>query len=255
MTSRRSRRRQERAERQRNVLLLIGLGEFIVAVLAVVLFLALRNTGPTPAASSDRLPRANRVSATGLDPTAGKDICALFPKRTGTETQPPALVIDTSKDYSSWIVTDKGTVALDLFANIAPQTVNSFMFLACSGFYDGLTFHRVLPNFMAQGGDPTGTGMGGPGYTIPDEFGLSDLTFDKPGLLSMARTNQPNSAGSQFFITTAPAHQLDGSFTIFGQVASGQEVVNSLTLRDPEANPNAPPGDKMQQVIVRQMGQ
>ena len=116
--------------------------------------------------------------------------------------------------------------------DLAPQTVNSFVFLARAGFFNGVTWHRVLQNFMAQGGDPTGTGSGGPGYTVPDEF-TDKVKFDKPGILAMANTGQPNSGGSQFFVTTAPADYLDGKYTIFGEVTQGQDIVNGIPLRDP----------------------
>lgn len=165
---------------------------------------------------------------------------------------PPPMVIDPDKDYGAWIVTEKGTIALDLFADLAPETVNNLAYLACSGYYDGVTFHRVLPGFMAQAGDPTGTGVGGPGYTINDEFFGSGLRFDREGLLSMAHTSQPNSAGSQFFITLGPAPHLDGAFTIFGEVVSGMEVVKAITPRDPERNPTGP-GDVMETVVVQEL--
>ena len=246
MSSRRERKiRQRRADaQQRNIIIVIG--AVIVAVAAVVFIL--RSTAQA------RLPRQNRVSAATLNKGDGTDVCAKFPPRTGSETQPPPLTIDPSKDYAAWIVTAKGDIAVDLFANIAPQTVNSFMFLACTGFYDNVTFHRVVPGFVAQGGDPKGDGTGGPGYTIPDEFSRSDLKFDAPGWVSMAHTPAPDSAGSQFFITYAPAPNLDGSFTIFGQVVKGMDVVQLITPRDPSQGGRLPPGDKMQTIIVREVG-
>ncbi len=244
MTTSRARRRQRRNEQQLRLVIIIG-GALILIVAGI--FIALRVATP----DYGRLPRANRVSAANLEPGAGKDICALFPKRTGTETQRPALVIDRGKDYAAWLQTRNGVVAIDLFANIAPETVNNFMYLACNKFYDGLTFHRVIPSFMAQGGDPKGDGTGGPGYTIPDEFGTSDLTFDQPGLVSMAHTNAPNSAGSQFFITYGPTPNLNGSFTIFGQVVKGMEVVQVITPHDP-LFPTVR-GDTIVSIIVRQV--
>jgi cyclophilin family peptidyl-prolyl cis-trans isomerase/predicted DsbA family dithiol-disulfide isomerase len=164
----------------------------------------------------------------------------------------PEMVIDPSKDYSAWIVTEKGTVAVDLFADLTPETVNNFAYLACVGFYDGVTFHRVLPGFVAQAGDPTGTGVGGPGYTISDEYQNSALTFDREGWLSMAHTSEPNSAGSQFFITFGPAPNLDGSFTIFGQVVKGMDVVKAISPRDPDQPTEPPPGDSIETIVVRQ---
>jgi|GEM_PF-1814117 len=165
----------------------------------------------------------------------------------------PEMVIDPGKDYSAWIVTEKGTIAIDLFADLAPETVNNFAYLACVGYYDDVTFHRVLPGFVAQAGDPTGTGLGGPNYTISDEYANSALTFDREGWLSMAHTTAPNSAGSQFFITYGPAPNLNGSFTIFGQVVKGMDVAKNLTPRDPDtATSEPPPGDSIETIVVRQ---
>jgi cyclophilin family peptidyl-prolyl cis-trans isomerase len=164
----------------------------------------------------------------------------------------PPLVIDPEKSYNAWIVAAKGDIALDLFPEIAPQTVNNFVYLACVGYYDNVTFHRVIPDFVAQAGDPTGTGVGGPGYTLVDEA-PDVFPFDRAGWLSMARANQPDSARGQFFITLAPATHLDGKgFTIFGEVVGGWDVVESLTPRDPQRNPLAPPGDAILTVIVRE---
>lgn len=149
----------------------------------------------------------------------------------------PQQVIDPAKDYTATItLEDGGQIVIDLFPDKAPITVNNFVFLACQGFYDGVTFHRVIPGFMAQGGDPTGTGTGGPGYNIQDEHN-NGLVFDRPGLISMAHTSQANSAGSQFFITYSAeqtAH-LSGQFTIFGEVTEGMAVVESIAPRDPAA--------------------
>jgi peptidylprolyl isomerase len=240
--------REQAAQKQQRTLIIAG-GVILVLVL---IFAVIQISSNQPGA---RLPRASRVSAAGLNKGDGADICSRFPGYTGAETQPPALVVDKNKDYAAWIVTDKGEIAIDLYAEVAPQTVNNFMFLACNHFYDGLTFHRVLPGFMAQGGDPKGDGTGGPPYTIPDEFKLSDLKFDKAGQLSMAHTSAPDSAGSQFFITYAAATQLNGAFTVFGQVVKGMEFVQAITPRDP-SNPSDASiiPDKMTTIIVRQVG-
>ena len=246
MTTRRSQRRQERRERDMRVTVIVG-GALILALAGA--FIALR---PPPQEDYGRVPRANRVTAANMKPTDGTNICDQFPARTGLETSPPKMVIDRGKDYSAWIDVGFGTIVVDLYANIAPQTVNNFMWLACSDFYSGLGFHRVIPGFMAQGGDPNGDGTGGPGYTIPDEFALSDLKFDKEGLLSMAHTQAPNSAGSQFFITYGPADHLDNSFTIFGEVVSGMEVVQALAPRDPQLPSRTPP-DRIANIVVRQV--
>ena len=151
-----------------------------------------------------------------------------------TYSAPPPMVIDVDKQYTATIETEKGSIVLELFAADAPKTVNNFVFLAREGFYDGTTFHRVIPGFMVQGGDPTGTGTGGPGYTFEDEFSQRSHTA---GTLSMANSG-PNTNGSQFFITYAPQPHLDGKHTVFGQVIEGTDVLADLTPRDPNANPS-----------------
>jgi len=143
---------------------------------------------------------------------------------------PPDMQIDTTKAYSCSIETDKGTIEVDLFADAAPKTVNNFVFLAREGFYDGITFHRVLPNFMVQGGDPTGSGMGGPGYRFEDEFDGNPNSHEI-GSLSMANSG-PGTNGSQFFICHGPQSHLDGKHTVFGKVASGQDVVDAIVQGD-----------------------
>ena len=160
-----------------------------------------------------------------------------------TWSAPPAMTIDPSKHYTATIVTEKGDIVIELYPAEAPVTVNSFVFLARQGFYDGVTWHRVLPGFVAQTGDPTGTGSGGPGYTFKDEISPK-LNLDAPGIVAMANSG-PNSNGSQFFITYTPQPGLDGSYTVFGKVIAGMDVVNKLTPRNPEKNPNAPPGDRI----------
>ena len=145
---------------------------------------------------------------------------------------PPKIVIDPAVRYSAVLHTGKGDIHLNLFADKAPRTVNNFVFLARQGFYDGTIFHRVISNFMVQGGDPTGTGMGGPGYTFQDEFN-PDLRHDKPGILSMANAGA-NTNGSQFFITHVPTPWLDDKHTVFGEVTDGLEVVLSIPDRDPQ---------------------
>jgi len=162
---------------------------------------------------------------------------------------PPAMAIDPAKSYVAVLETDKGTIRIKLLPDIAPQTVNSFVFLAREGYFNGVTFHRVITGFMAQGGDPTGTGYGGPGYNLPDEF--SDRPIDK-GVVAMANTGQPNSGGSQFFITYVRRADLDGKYTVFGEVIEGMDVAEKLTPRNPAQNPNAPPGDRMIKVTIEE---
>jgi cyclophilin family peptidyl-prolyl cis-trans isomerase len=158
----------------------------------------------------------------------------------------PAMQIDVNKRYTAHIQTEKGTIDLELLPQAAPITVNNFVFLARQGFYDGVTFHRVLANFMAQAGDPTGTGSGGPGYFIPNENDAA--VFDKAGVVAMANSGRDRN-GSQFFITFSPQPGLNGDYTIFGQVTGGMDVVQAITLRDPDTNPPQP-GDKIVTVTI-----
>ena len=161
-------------------------------------------------------------------------------------TSPPEMKLESNKKYSAIIHTDLGDIAIDLFAEETPKTVNNFVFLASQSFYDGTIFHRVISDFMVQGGDPTGTGMGGPGYKFADEFSRS-LKHDKPGILSMANAG-PNTNGSQFFITHVPTPWLDNRHSVFGQVASGMDVVLSIPPRDPSRPGN--PGVKIQSIEI-----
>lgn len=143
---------------------------------------------------------------------------------------PPAITIDTSKKYSATLDTSRGEIVCDLFPDAAPKTVNNFVFLAREGFYDGTVFHRVISDFMVQGGDPTGTGRGGPGYRFEDET-KGNPHKHQVGSLSMANAG-PNTNGSQFFITHVVTNWLDGKHTVFGQVRNGQDVVNSIRQGD-----------------------
>jgi peptidylprolyl isomerase len=145
-----------------------------------------------------------------------------------TYTAPPPMTIDVSKNYTATIETDKGNIVIQLLPKVAPQTVNSFVFLSREGFYDGLTFHRV-EDWVVQGGDPLGNGTGGPGYNLPAEF---NPTAHITGTVAMARTSDPNSAGSQFYITKVVASWLDNQYTVFGQVVTGMDVVNQITIGD-----------------------
>ena len=154
----------------------------------------------------------------------------------------PAMQLDKNKQYTATVKTDQGDIVVKLYADKAPIAVNSFVFLAKNGWYDGVTFHRVLPDFVAQAGDPTGLGLGGPGYEFGNE--VTGLKFDKEGLLAMANAG-PNTNGSQFFITYGPTPQLDAAdptkeanYTIFGEVISGMDVARKLTPRDPTQDPD-----------------
>jgi cyclophilin family peptidyl-prolyl cis-trans isomerase len=143
----------------------------------------------------------------------------------------PEVTIDPKKKYTATLKTSKGDVVIELFADKTPITVNNFVFLAREGFYNGTTFHRVIADFMVQGGDPTGTGRGGPGYRFKDEI-RTDLKHTGPGILSMANAG-PGTNGSQFFITHVATPWLDGKHTVFGKVVTGMDVVNSIPERDP----------------------
>jgi cyclophilin family peptidyl-prolyl cis-trans isomerase len=146
-------------------------------------------------------------------------------------TTPPEMEIDSSKNYTAILDTDNGEMTIELFADKTPNTVNNFVFLARQGFYDGTIFHRIIADFMVQGGDPEGTGRGGPGYRFEDEF-HEDLKHDRRGILSMANAG-PNTNGSQFFITHVPTPWLDNKHSVFGQLVSGEEVLMSIPERDP----------------------
>ncbi|MBG0783552.1 MAG: peptidylprolyl isomerase [Anaerolineaceae bacterium] len=145
--------------------------------------------------------------------------------------KPPEMQIDLKKDYKVILHTEKGDIKINLFEKQVPNTVNNFVFLSKEGYYDGTIFHRVILNFMAQGGDPTETGAGGPGYKFKDEF-TPELRHNKPGILSMANAG-PNTNGSQFFITHVPTPWLDGKHSVFGEVEDGMDVLFSIPPRDP----------------------
>ena len=147
-------------------------------------------------------------------------------------SSPPKMTIDEQNEYTAVIETDLGNIVLRLFANESPITVNNFVFLAQEGYYDGVMFHRVIHDFMVQGGDPTGTGSGGPGYMFGDEVN-NGLKFDKPGLLAMANAG-PGTNGSQFFITHVPTPHLTGNHTIFGEVIEGMDTVFAIPERNPQ---------------------
>jgi cyclophilin family peptidyl-prolyl cis-trans isomerase len=215
-------RRQVKPARKFDVRIIAG--ALIVVVAAAVIYLI--TTSQKPAAQTGQMPVL-----------------------VGTKqySSAPPMLIDTHKQYTATVTMAKGgQFVIQLYADKAPITVNSFVFLARQGYFDGVTFHRVLQGFMAQGGDPTGTGTGGPGYEFVNEN--SDLTFDKAGVVAMANAGL-NTNGSQFFITFGPEPQLNGSYTIFGQVISGMDVVNNIRLRDPQQNPDYP-GDAMQSVTI-----
>ncbi|KAF0107144.1 MAG: ppiB [Anaerolineaceae bacterium] len=190
---------------------------------------------------------AGREPAANLPPipTAGGPT----PMLVGTQqysSAPPFLIDVDIKYFATFKMAKGGEFVIQLYPEQAPVTVNSFVFLARQGYYDGVTFHRVIDGFMAQAGDPTGTGMGDPGYKFVDE--ANDLVFDKAGIVAMANSG-PDTNGSQFFITYDATEWLNGKHTIFGQVISGMDVVNGITRRDPSQNPTTP-GDVIESITI-----
>ena len=229
MTTKREAYRMERRRRQtrRKVLtgIAIGVGVLIVAgiIWTVIASQPPKTTGTSAAATGSCTPSTLQFASA------------------------PAMQIDVKKQYfATFKMAKGGEFVIQLFPDKAPITVNSFVFLANKGYYNCVTFHRVLEGFMAQGGDPTGTGNGGPGYSFVNE--QNDLLFDKAGVVAMANAG-PDTNGSQFFIMFGPGSLSESDYTIFGQVTSGMDVVNSLTRRDPQQNPNFP-GDTIESVTI-----
>jgi peptidylprolyl isomerase len=191
------------------------------------------------AAGSGDAPVPTSTASSGVDPLA--------PTPLRQYKSAPPMTIDKQKTYTATFKMAKGgEFVVQLYPDKAPITVNSFVFLARNRFFDGLTFHRVLDGFMAQGGDPSGTGGGGPGYEFVNED--SDLQFDKAGVLAMANAGRDTN-GSQFFITFGATPNLNGGYTIFGQVTSGMDVVNAIKRRDPNSRPNFS-GDVISSVTI-----
>jgi peptidylprolyl isomerase len=217
----------------------VPLRPVVTMAVAILAMAAVAACGSKNSASSATPPKGTPAAALRSTPVASTS--------DRTFSKAPAFTIDPNKGYVADIKTEKGDIIIELNAKAAPFTVNNFLFLAQQHFYDGLTFHRVVPSFVAQGGDPKGDGSGGPGYTIPDE--KSPLLHDT-GAVAMAKTSAPNSAGSQFYITMAPQPALDGKYTVFGQVTSGMDVVNQLTPRDPASATT--PGDKIVSITISQ---
>lgn len=162
---------------------------------------------------------------------------------------PPEMALAPGAEYYATFHTEKGDIRARLFAEEAPATVNSFVFLARDGYFDGTTFHRVIKGFIVQGGDPTGTGTGGPGYRIPDEFD-ADLRHDRPGILSMANAG-PGTGGSQFFITYAATPHLDDRHAVFGEVVEGMDTLDAIRERDPQRDRE--PGDRIESMEIEEV--
>jgi cyclophilin family peptidyl-prolyl cis-trans isomerase len=253
-----SAQRQREAQSERDWTLWLWVGGIAAVALVVggILWFTVgpgRSTSPEPAAPAEE-------SSTGSAPMPADPA-----ERNNMYSAPPAMQIDPEKTYVATLETEKGDIVVELFAEQVPNTVNNFVFLAREGFYDNTTFHRVLEGFMAQAGDPTGTGAGGPGYRFADEF-HPDLKHDLPGILSMANSGA-NTNGSQFFITYLPTPWLDAYDTsgnlkdcqqpgvschaVFGRVTEGMDVLESLTLRDSSQNPSFP-GDLIQTIRIEE---
>lgn len=221
----------------------------VAVIILAILFIAwlIISAGMVPDVGDDAIPPITSLPSEGMTPDVGDD--SIPPITSRSYEAPPAMSIDVSKQYFATVKMAKGgEFVLQLFPDKAPLAVNNFVFLAREGYYNGTTFHRVLLDFMAQGGDPTGTGTGDPGYRFEDE--PNDLSFDKPGLLAMANSG-PDTNGSQFFITYAPSPWLDGKHTIFGQVTEGMDAVNDLRPRDPQQLPDYP-GDAIETVTIEE---
>jgi len=205
------------------------LAMFIVAIALVACILETPSPAPTiippTAAVAPTLPVQSGTAIAGQPVKQFVDVGGV---RIAQYSNVPPVSIDPAAQYTAVIRTNLGNMDIQFFAAQAPVTVNNFIFLANDGFYDGVIFHRVIPSFMIQGGDPLGRGTGGPGYRFQDEF-VPSLTFDQPGKLAMANSG-PGTNGSQFFVTTAPTPHLNNAHTIFGQITQGQDVADAISL-------------------------
>lgn len=257
-------------QRRQRLFYAIGIVVLVVSLGAVFFGGGLGTAGPTPTvpeATAEAGDDTSEAAAEGSDEGAGDSADATGTPDDATETAestedgeqrdgrtysaPPPMTIDPEGSYEAVIRTEKGNVRIRLLPADAPGYVNNFVFLARDGFYDGITFHRVIPGFVAQAGDPTGTGFSSSGYDLVEE--LNDLPFDE-GVLSMAKGGNSVS-GSQFFITLAPTPHLEPSgFTVFGRVIGGLDVLRALTPRDPQA-PGQPPGDRILGIDIIEGGE
>ena len=213
---------------------------FVIGLIALVLSLVacqLPEEATTPTPIPDVIPTP-RIADTPTPPVIGTPTPESVESAAGRQVRQyanaPEMTIDQDAEYTADIQTNQGTISVELLAEDAPITVNNFVFLARQGFYDRVVFHRVIPNFMIQGGDPTGTGFGGPGYNFQDEI-VPSLIFDSAGILAMANAG-PGTNGSQFFITVAPTPNLTGKHTIFGRVIAGQEIADVISIARTDRN-------------------
>ena len=251
-------KRKKQRQRVRNIIIVAVVAVAIVAVA----FIVSSNNNSNKAASKTAASSTSTTSASHAadvklqaqaDAAAVKAGCPASTKtRVNTQSYPsaPAMTIDTSKTYTATVATTTGTFVITLDAKSAPQTVNNFVFLAQKGYYHCVIFHRVIPQFMDQTGDPTGTGTGGPGYTIPDENPpkAANAAQQYPlGSVAMANTGQPNSGGSQWFVVAGPeGESLPNSYALFGQVTSGQNVVETI---NEQGSPQGVPPDVTQRIL------
>jgi peptidylprolyl isomerase len=242
------------------LVLLLGVSVGLVLLVAIIGMIVMmlgtgavaqpaHQTTTAPITPSAALVASTAVAANPTPAPASEVTSPALPTATThTYRAAPPMTINRAHRYTATITTPRGVIVITLLPDIAPQTVNNFVFLARQNFYNGLTWHRVIPGFIAQGGDPTGDGSGGPGYAIPAEF-TDKIRYDTPGILAMARAAaDPNSAGSQFFITTAPAPTLNSLYTIFGRVIAGQDIVDGIPLRDP--NSATTPGETILGITI-----
>lgn len=253
MRNAQSKRRREEARKEkeqfRNRIIAAGGGVLLIVVVIFFIF-SLRGTADDGDTESSAGTVGETTAEDGLI-EGERPLAELAPvERNEYYDNYPEMVIDTDKSYEAVIRTEKGDMVVQLFDDESPLTVNSFVFLATQGFYDNTIFHRVIPDFMAQAGDPTGSGSGGPGYLFEDEV-ENGLVFDRPYLLAMAKPPGPDTNGSQFFITFVETPHLDGIHTIFGELIEGEDVLNSITFIQPGDLTNQEPvGDEIFRIDI-----
>ena len=229
---RKRREEMQKKQQQQNKIIMIGGALLAVLIIAFIIW---------------QLIPSGESASEGVVLEGERPLAALAPaERNDYFNAPPENVLESGVDYQAIIRTANGDMLMDLYEDVAPITVNSFVYLANQGFYDGTTFHRVLQDFMAQGGDPSGTGAGGPGYEFVNETD-NDLAFDRRGILAMANAG-PDTNGSQFFITFVPYPSLNGGYTIFGELLDGDDVLSAISLRDPSSA--ATPGDEIIRIDI-----
>jgi cyclophilin family peptidyl-prolyl cis-trans isomerase len=247
MASRKQRIKDKRSEEEKQIQQVRMAVGIIIAIIVIAIGIFIANDSGVFAPATEATVSSANLELTGtLDEICEQATPAVTPEN--REFPAAEQVLEEGVDYQAVMCSDVGAIYIELFEDQTPITVNNLVFLAQNGYYNNSIFHRVIEDFMAQGGDPTGTGRGGPGYQFQDEF-LPDLGFDRSYLLAMANSG-PGTNGSQFFITFAPTPWLDGKHTIYGEVIAGQDIVDSIVLRDP-SNPSAP-ATALQTVVIVQ---